>query len=207
MFFHRRPFVAALVFLASASLTGEGALGQAPAQNATPAQSPSAGNAPGPAPPPPAQPNAVKEEQRPSPPSSATAPTETPAVVIDGGAAVALLGMAVKSSKNEDLGRVVDVIVDRNGMMRAAIVDFGGFLGVGTRKIAVDWRAIHFPDKGALDKLFADLPRDHLKMAPVYKEGEPIVVIGAPPPAPPPEAQKSPEKPQDAPKAQEAPKP
>ena len=76
---------------------------------------------------------------------------------------------------------MVDVIVDRNGMMRAAIIDFGGFLGVGTRKIAVDWRAVHFPDKGALNKLIADLPRDQLRMAPAYKEGEPIVVIGGAP--------------------------
>ena len=76
---------------------------------------------------------------------------------------------------------MVDVVVDRNGMMRAAIIDFGGFLGVGTRKIAVDWRVLHFPEKGGLDKLIVDLPRDQLRKAPVFKEGEPIVVIGGSP--------------------------
>ncbi len=39
------------------------------------------------------------------------------------------------------MGRVVDVIVDPAGQVCAAIVDFGGFLGVGSRKIAVDWNA------------------------------------------------------------------
>ena len=29
-------------------------------------------------------------------------------------------------------------------MARAAIIDFGGFLGVGSRKIAVAWQALHF---------------------------------------------------------------
>ena len=73
--------------------------------------------------------------------------TETPAVVIDGNAAQTLLGKPVQSVKGEDLGRVVDVVVDRSGLLRAAIIDFGGFLGVGTRKIAVDWRMLHFPDR------------------------------------------------------------
>jgi hypothetical protein len=111
------------------------------------------------------------------------APVEIPAVVIESGAGAALLGKPVQSAKSEDLGRVVDVIVDRNGSMRAAVIDFGGFLGVGVRKIAVDSRALHFPENGALDRLIADLPRDQLKIAPPYKDGEPIVVIGAPPTA------------------------
>jgi hypothetical protein len=113
------------------------------------------------------------------------APAEIPAVVLDGAVGAALLGKPVQSARSEDLGRVVHIVVDRNGSMRAAVIDFGGFLGVGTRKIAVDWRVLHFPDKGNLDRLIADLPRDQLKIAPPYKEGEPIVVIGGPqaPPA------------------------
>ena len=113
---------------------------------------------------------------------------ETPAVVIDGSAET-LLGKPVQTAKGEDLGRVVDVIVDRAGMVRAAIVDFGGFLGVGTRKIAVDWRVLRFaPANGkstGLEKLIADLSRDQLRKAPIYKEGEPIVIMGATAPAPP----------------------
>src|SRR6266849_2785320 len=37
-----------------------------------------------------------------------------------------------------------DVLVDRSGIVRAAVIDFGGFLGVGSRKIVVDWNALHF---------------------------------------------------------------
>ncbi|MGO9389004.1 PRC-barrel domain-containing protein [Rhodoblastus sp.] len=121
--------------------------------------------------------------EQPAPPTEAAKPepqrtTETPAVVIDGSAAQSLLGKSVQSLKGEDLGRIVDVIVDRAGILRAAIVDFGGFLGVGTRKIAVDWRLLHFPENGPMNKLSADLQRDQLRNAPVYKEGEPVVVIG-----------------------------
>ncbi len=55
-----------------------------------------------------------------------------------------ILGRDVRSSANEDMGRIVDVIVDRDGNVRAAVIDFGGFLGVGSRKIVVDWNALRF---------------------------------------------------------------
>lgn len=128
----------------------------------------------------------------------ATTP-ETPAVVVDGGLAETLLGKPVQSANGENLGRIVDVIVDRTGLVRAAIIDFGGFLGVGTRKIAVDWRVLRFAapsDKSSgMEKLIADLPRDQLRKAPVYKEGEPIVIMGGTAPAPAPAPETSPNKP------------
>jgi hypothetical protein len=46
------------------------------------------------------------------------------------------------------MGRIVDVVVDRTGQVRAAVIDLGGFLGVGSRKIAVDWNALSFPPPG-----------------------------------------------------------
>ncbi len=104
----------------------------------------------------------------------------TPATVIDGQAAESLLGKKVQSVKGEDLGRIVDVIVDKVGQIRAAVIDFGGFLGVGSRKIAVDWHAIHMTPDGKLDHLVVSLPQDQLRSAPAYKEGEPVVVIGPP---------------------------
>jgi hypothetical protein len=125
---------------------------------------------------------AVRAQQAAPPAPAAT--TETPAVIVDNNQAQTLLGRPVRSAKGEDLGRVVDVIVDRGGVVQAAIIDFGGFLGVGTRKIAVDWHILHFPDSGPPDKLIADLPRDQLRKAPVYKEGEPIVIMGRTVPAP-----------------------
>src|SRR5262249_8668202 len=66
------------------------------------------------------------------------------AIVVDTQDAQAVLGKSVRSSAGEDMGRLIDVIVGRNGNPRAAIIDFGGFLGVGSRKIAVDWQALHF---------------------------------------------------------------
>lgn len=91
-----------------------------------------------------------------------------------------VLGHEVRSPANENMGRIVDVLVDRSGQVRAAIIDFGGFLGVGSRKIAVDWNALHFPPPGKPGgRIALELTRDQVKAAPEYREGTPVVVLGA----------------------------
>jgi hypothetical protein len=90
-----------------------------------------------------------------------------------------VLGQQVRSSAGEDMGRVVNVVVDRSGQVRAAIIDFGGFLGVGNRKIAIDWNALHFRTPASEDNhITLDLTRDQVKATPEYREGRPLVVIG-----------------------------
>jgi len=91
-----------------------------------------------------------------------------------------ILGRPVLGANDENMGRIVDVIVEHSGRVRAAVIDFGGFLGVGSRKIAVDWSALHFLPPGQPNaKISLDLSRDQVKAAPEYQEGKPIVVLGA----------------------------
>jgi hypothetical protein len=119
----------------------------------------------------------------PAPPAGA-APANphpgTPATVLDDQEVSSILGKSVRSKAGEDMGRIVDVIVSRDGKVRAAIIDFGGFLGIGTRKVAVDWRALKFAPTGKPDAITLDLTRDQVRLAPEYKRGEPVVVVGAP---------------------------
>jgi hypothetical protein len=91
-----------------------------------------------------------------------------------------VLGRDVRSAADEDMGRIVDVIVDRGGTARAAVIDFGGFLGVGSRKIVVDWSALHFGHvANKEDSITLELTKDQVRAAPEYKEDKPIVVLGA----------------------------
>jgi hypothetical protein len=101
-----------------------------------------------------------------------------PATVLDNRSARGILGGAVRSATDEDMGRIVDVVVDRFGTTRAAVIDFGGFLGVGSRKIAVDWTAIRFD---GLSRITLDMTRDQVKAAPQYETGKPVIVLGASP--------------------------
>jgi PRC-barrel domain protein len=110
------------------------------------------------------------------------APTVPPAeTILNNHEVEGILGREVVSTAGENMGHIVDVIVDRSGQVRAAIIDFGGFLGVGSRKIAVDWNALHFPPPAQSSdaKIALELSRDQVKAAPEYQEGKPIVVLGA----------------------------
>ena len=114
----------------------------------------------------------------------------------------AILGKSVRSSAGEDMGRLVDVVVDRDGRPRAAIIDFGGFLGVGSRKIAVEWGVLKFAhDNAKGDVITVELTRDQVKAAPEFKEGSSVVVLG-PAGAPAPHAASQPRA-EDKPQAQE----
>jgi hypothetical protein len=115
-------------------------------------------------------------------PSAATKEAAPPPSVTIIGArdAHGVLGRDVRSPTDEDMGHIVDVIVDRTGTVRAAVIDFGGFLGVGSRKIVVDWNALHFgriADKS--DSITLELTKAQVAVAPEYKEDKPIVVLGA----------------------------
>jgi hypothetical protein len=94
-----------------------------------------------------------------------------------------ILGKEVLSAKGEDMGRIVDVLFDEKGEPRAAVIDFGGFLGVGTRKIAISWSALRF-DLGEKKNVIAlDVGREQLKAAPEYKytdSDKPIPVVAQP---------------------------
>jgi hypothetical protein len=91
-----------------------------------------------------------------------------------------VLGREVRSAADEDMGRIVDVIVDREGQVRAAVIDFGGFLGVGSRKIVVDWNALHFQRiANKSDFITLELTKEQVTAAPEYKEDTPLIVLGA----------------------------
>ncbi len=88
-----------------------------------------------------------------------------------------VLGREVRTRVEEDVGRVVDILADRQGRVQAAVIEFGGFLGIGTRKIAVDWSAISFENDGKRTIVIVDLSRDQLRLAPEYKPNEQPMIV------------------------------
>ncbi len=119
-----------------------------------------------------------------APVQPAPAKTEQPApaavTILPNHEVEGILGREVRSSADENMGRIVDVLVDRSGQVRAAIIDFGGFLGVGSRKIAVDWAALHFPAPAKPEPpIKLELNRDQVNAAPAYEDGKPVTVLSA----------------------------
>ncbi len=91
--------------------------------------------------------------------------------LVEPGQAVSILGKKVVGQDGKAiLGPVIDILVDRDGKPRAAVIDFGGFLGVGSRHVAIDWNSLKFrlDDRDAPVQL--DLDPAAIKAAPEYKE-------------------------------------
>src|SRR3954467_861610 len=112
---------------------------------------------------------------------AAKEPKPPPSVTVIGARdAHGILGREVRSAANEDMGRIVDAIVDREGNVRAAVIDFGGFLGVGSRKIVVEWSALRFGGVSSKrDSITLELTKAQVSAAPEYKEDAPVIVLGA----------------------------
>jgi hypothetical protein len=101
------------------------------------------------------KPKVVKRRPRPAPDNEKPAPAEpqpvrvatAPEVKPIEASVASILGKKVQGADGEDLGRVVDVQADATGRVRLVILEFGGFLGVGNRRAAVDWGLLRFhPD-------------------------------------------------------------
>ena len=150
---------------------------QAPGAPATP-ESPPAPDAKPAAPAPPPAPAAPAAQPPPGAPPKNLQP-------IFPGEATGILGKKVQGAAGEDMGRVVDILVDGEGQPRAAVIDFGGFLGVGSRKIAVDWRLLQFRPTDRKAPMQLIVTRAEVQAAPEYKEkNEPAQVVAPPTEAP-----------------------
>jgi sporulation protein YlmC with PRC-barrel domain len=55
-----------------------------------------------------------------------------------------VVGLNVYNDNNESLGSINDLLTDKSGNIKAAVISVGGFLGVGTRLVAVPFDKIKF---------------------------------------------------------------
>jgi hypothetical protein len=140
--------------------------------------------------PPPKRRSKPRPEPPPPPPPAAPAAPATDAEVkpLDD-SVVTVLGKKVQGTKGEDLGRVVDVLADATGRVRIAVIEFGGFLGVGNRRIAVDWSLLRFNPDDQNKPLILSVSRARLQSAPEYKNSaQPQALMAPQVPAPTPNA-------------------
>jgi sporulation protein YlmC with PRC-barrel domain len=55
-----------------------------------------------------------------------------------------VVGLNVYNDNNESIGSINDLLTDRNGTIKAAVISVGGFLGMGARLVAVPFDKIKF---------------------------------------------------------------
>ncbi len=122
----------------------------------------------------------------PAAPPAATPPAAQE--VISTGQATSILGRPVTGPDNEVVGRIIDLLVDNEGQPRAAVIDIGGFMGLGNRHIAVAWRSLRFtPYPAGPGDISLGMSMDQIAGTPEYRPSGLTVTVAAPP-LPPPEA-------------------
>ena len=55
-----------------------------------------------------------------------------------------VVGLNVYNEQNENVGSINDLLMDKSGSVKAAVISVGGFLGMGARLVAVPYDKIKF---------------------------------------------------------------
>lgn len=99
--------------------------------------------------------------------STTTTTAATQSTAID---ANKLIGQSIYNTQEEKIGDVESVILNKDGKVRSVIVGVGGFLGLGSKSVAIDWDKLTVADNG--ERVTAGLTKEELQALPEYKYPE-----------------------------------
>jgi sporulation protein YlmC with PRC-barrel domain len=86
-----------------------------------------------------------------------------------------MIGSTVYSVQNADIGKVQDLILDRDGRVASVIVDVGSFLGMGGKDVAIRLSDI----KSDNNRLTLDMTKEQLQQAQAYQLENPDTGAGS----------------------------
>ena len=85
-----------------------------------------------------------------------------------------LIGTKIRNNANENIGEINELILDKEGKVAAVVVGVGGFLGIGEREVALDFKSLNIKydpnamtDAGATT-ITVNATKDSLKNAPAW---------------------------------------
>ena len=87
-----------------------------------------------------------------------------------------LIGATVRNDQNESIGEINELILNKDGQVVAAVIGVGGFLGIGEREVAVDFKSLRVEQdpnasRGSITVKMA-ATKDSLKNAPAWSWGD-----------------------------------
>jgi ribosomal 30S subunit maturation factor RimM len=84
-----------------------------------------------------------------------------------------LIGSAVLNQEDDEIGRITDVLMDREGNIAAVVIGVGGFLGMGEREVALQWDAVELrTDDRDRPQIQIDVDRRTLQRAPEFERDD-----------------------------------
>jgi hypothetical protein len=81
-----------------------------------------------------------------------------------------VIGAKVKNANRDTVGTVEDLYLDASGNIKSVVLSVGGFLGVGSKNVAVKWSDLKQSRDGKSVVLTTGLSKDQLKSLPDYKD-------------------------------------
>lgn len=81
-----------------------------------------------------------------------------------------LIGSDLKTSGDESVGEIGDLIIDQDGKVVAVVVSVGGFLGMGEKHVAISWDQVQMSSNADDRDLRVDVTREELESAPGFKK-------------------------------------
>src|SRR3954469_14122015 len=76
-------------------------------------------------------------------------------------------GSTVRNRQREEIGDIDEVLIEPDsGRVRFAILSVGGFLGLGSTRVAVPWSAFEISRQGGTITYVLDATRERLEKAP-----------------------------------------
>jgi sporulation protein YlmC with PRC-barrel domain len=81
----------------------------------------------------------------------------------------AVIGTKVTNANKDTVGSVEDLYVDGSGNIKTVVLSVGGFLGVGSKDVAVKWSDLKQTRDGKSVVLTTNMSKDDLKALPDYK--------------------------------------
>jgi len=79
-----------------------------------------------------------------------------------------VIGMKVVNNSDESIGKVGELVLGTKGQVTGVVVDVGGFLGIGTHPVLLDWKQVNVADKDGTTEAVVDMSKDQLKQMPAY---------------------------------------
>ncbi len=84
----------------------------------------------------------------------------------------AIIGAKVKNQNKETVGSIDDLYVDKDGTIKTVVIAVGGFLGVGSKAVAVKWGDLTYGRDGDSLMVTTSLTKDALKAMPDFTQSE-----------------------------------
>jgi len=79
------------------------------------------------------------------------------------------IGKDVYGTNGSKVGELDNVLIGPDSRVRAAVVEFGGFLGIGTNKVAVPWNQLQVTN----DRVVADMTKEQVRSMPRWEKDHP----------------------------------